>query len=705
VPFGNDFSLQDAAAAVTPQAQAPIDVSDPSTLASMLGFMPVHGQMPDSPTAPQDTGTPGYNAPVTDPSQDFGLPAGAPPSPSGLPTNTSVASGAKVGVEGYNPAANAAIMRGPHTAVDKQVAADRAEVAGQFAPIQAEEKAAVDTGINAKLAEGHLESQKASIAAEGKLKIAAANQDFMAKERAANENAAAEAQSNFANYKAALMDYAASGINPSQLWDNAGTAGQFGIVATAFMHDFLAAKGVQTSGMESINKAIQNNINAQLDNMRRKMDVAQGFKQLWEMQRSQSATDAEARARMNGFYLSALSNQIEGTLGQYDSQLALVKAQSAKAAIQQEQVKNDLLVQKHIDDAANQRATNRVHMYAAELSASSAKYTADAHIKAAQIAANAKNQVSPLQGVIFDTSKSGQNIATRRFLPDVKPEEMSKMREQTAKTLNTVGNIEKLIDLQDQITKAPPDIGIDALKRIQSEERRVAELVRNVTKMGIIYDNSGKQINEQEVKLYDEIVSKKDWFLNGDNIRTLGTLAKLMLDKNNEVLGAVSTEILPGDPAYGATSGLKGLDEGNQTLTNIQSAPGAGRHENGAAENAFKEVTTPHSSDPAYDRGGVIQNLGYGTKAPWSESGSGQSTQEFNDRKQYRAFLSDPAVKDLPGLGADPDKKFIGVTKLGELAKEGDAQAKEMLYQLQNGDDGLASWYAKWELSQISKAQ
>jgi hypothetical protein len=693
VPFGNDFSLQDAAAAVAPQAQAPIDVSDPSTLASMLGFMPVHGQMPDSPAAPQDTGTPGYNAPVTDPSQDFGLPAGAPPSPSGLPTNTSVASGAKVGVEGYNPAANAAIMRGPHTAVDKQVAADRAEVAGQFAPIQAEEKAAVDTGINAKLAEGHLESQKASIAAEGKLKIAAANQDFMAKERAANENAAAEAQSNFANYKAALMDYAASGINPSQLWDNAGTAGQFGIVATAFMHDFLAAKGVQTSGMESINKAIQNNINAQLDNMRRKMDVAQGFKQLWEMQRSQSATDAEARARMNGFYLSALSNQIEGTLGQYDSQLALVKAQSAKAAIQQEQVKNDLLVQKHIDDAANQRATNRVHMYAAELSASSAKYTADAHIKAAEITANAKNKVSPLDGVIVDTSTSGGNVVKRRLLPGIEDKE-GKTRSEAANVFTTVGNIQKLIDLQDQITKAPPDIGIDALKRMQSEERRVAELVRNSVKMSIIYDNSGKQINEQEVKLYDELVSKKDWFLNGDNIRTLGTLKDMMLDKENNKLSAISTEILPGDPMYGATTGTHNMAVGEKTLSSIQSAPGAGRHENTESESLVKDATAPHTSDTYSsnkDTNAVYANfliqsnekLGNGSNQP------NQSAWNFPEK---------------------PSKSFEAVNKLGEMARQGDEEAKQRLDDIASGkiksndkaDQDFLRAYAVWEESVLN---
>lgn len=718
----NDFSLQDAAGLVAPsQPQGQLDVSNPSTLASILGFMPVQGEIPQSPpSAPPDTGTPGYNAPVTDPSQDFGLPAGGASSTNSVPgaPSKSIGVGAKVGVSGYNPAANAAIIKGPHSAADKQMAADRADVASQFTGIKAAEAEASKTGLDAAVAAGRIESQKLQVASEAKMKIAAANQDFAAKEQAAMQNAQAESATNIANYRASLMDYSASQVNPSQLWDNAGTAGQFGIVATAFMHDFLAAKGIQTTGLESINKAIQHNISGQLDNMRKKLDVAQGFKELWTMQRSQSATDAEARQRMNGFYLSALSNQIEGTLGQYDSQLALVKAQTAKAAIQQEMVKNDLLVQKHIDDASQQRATNRVHMYTAELSASSAKYTADAHIKAAEIAASAKNQVSPFAGVIFDTSKSGGNMAARRLLPDIK-DEKGEIRNQASKVFNTVGNIEHLVDLQDQIAHVPPDIGIEALKRMQSEERRVAELVRNVTKMGIIYDNSGKQINEQEVKLYDEIVSKKDWFLNGDNLRTLGTLAKMILDKENAVLGGISTQILPGDPAYGATSGTQPMDQGNSALTDIQSGPGAGRHVNDAAEDAIKAITAPHASENAYDTAKDVTKANdplHSANAllnPWHTkqdpyTGAGLSNEEWIDRNLYTQFLkANPEVAKVVGNEPDPSKSFTGVVKLSELAKQGDQRAREALLEFANQPpkgDSMVSYYAQWELAQLGGA-
>jgi hypothetical protein len=697
-----------------------VNIPDPSyspqvsdaDLASLLGYSPAAAQSGPVTSPDQDTGTSSY--------QPTPAPAPVPGQPL-VRQGTNITLGTKTSVSGYNPAAFSAIQAGPHTGVDRQMAADRADEAAQFAPIKQQYDQAGQEAMDATLAAGRLESQKATIAAEAHQRIAAANQDFFTKEQAAAENARAESQTNFAHYKAALLDYNASQVNPSQLWDNAGTAGQFGMVVTAFIHDFLGAKGIQTSGLDSLNTAIKNNISGQLDNMRKKLDVAQGFKSLWEMQRLQSATDAEARARMNGFYLANIQNQIDAQLGSYDSQLALVKAQAAKAAVQQEMAKNDLLVQKHIDDAAQQRATNRVHMYAAELTASSAKYSADAHVKAAEIAAAAKDKpVSPLTGVIFDTSMSGKNLATRRLLPDVPPAEGLKIREQATKVTDTVGNIERLIDLQDQISKAPPDIGIPALKRMQDEERRVAELVRNTTKMGIIYDNSGKQINEQEVKLYDEIVSQKDWFLNGDNVRTLGTLAKMALEKENSLLRGVSTEIVPGDPAYGATSGARGLDPGNQALTDIQSQPGGGRHVNTAAENAMKEITAPKATEDAYEgsTGAAGRAVNYVSRGITGsnlvqprdvQSGAGVDNQEFSDRKLYTQFLNDNKSalgKDVAESQANPSKSFVGTAKLFNLAKDGDGAAKTMLEKLAAKPpegDSMVSYYAKWELSQLGK--
>lgn len=682
---------------------------DPTGLAATLGYgAPPAATPPASSTSPTPT-----TGPVVSPEQ---VPdAGAANAPSlitnvSLPKSQSVGMGAKVGVQGYSPSANAAIRTGPGARLEKQMGEERAAAQAEYDPLLQQEQEATQAGIDAALKESHAESGKAVALSEGKQKVAAANKDFLAKEQAAVDNSRAEADAIQNQYRTALADYQAAKINPAQLWDYGGVGGQVAMIATAFGHDFLAAKGIQTSGLESINKAIQNNINAQLENMNKKLNVAQGFKELWNMQRAQSNSDAEARQRMSGFYLASLSNEIEAQLGGYDSELALAKGAAAVAKLKQEQVKNDLLVRQHIDTAANQRLETRVKVYAADLAASTARYTADAHVKAAQIAADAKEKkVSPLDGVIFDTSKTGQNVATRRFLPDVPNEERAKLRQQTSKVSDTAANVERLIDLQAEAGKVPPT-DLKLVNKLQGEIARTAEALRTTVKMGIIYDNSGKQINEQEVKLYDQLVAKNDWFTNGDNVRQLGQIVKTTLDKNNAIMRGVSTQILPGDPAYGVSSGDKAFDEGNSTLGDIQSGPGAGRPQ---------ETPTDKYKEWAYS-----PNAGqaFNTK-DLPETGPGNRFAVEKDWAQFRKDLPDLAP-DLKVGGAEktrigpdgdmfdvakarnienPDRLFIQLERLADLALQGDQQAKGLIDEMAKGKaygtdpEGLRAAYAQWE--------
>lgn len=678
--------------------------------ASLLGY----GSPATPPVAP-----PGPPGPVTSPDQVTGA-AGAANESSYVPTPTaaapsplgSIAAGSGVSVSGYSPGAMAAIQKGPGSKLEKQIAADEYRTAADYQPIVDQQHAAAAADQAATDAMAHIESQKLQATSESKQAIAAAQQDYMAKEAAAVEEARAEAETVHGQYRAALLDYAASGVNPSQLWESAGTRGQIGMLVTAFTHDFLGAKGIQTSGLDSINAAINRNIESQLTNMRKKQDVAAGFKSLWEMQRSQSASDREARDRMRGFYLAGMQTALDAKLSGYDSELANAKGMAAKAAIQKELAKNDLAVRQHVDATANARAAQRVSAYGHELAASSARYSADAHIRAAEIAANAKAAPgSPLEGLIFDTSESGKNKASRRFLPGTPPEKQHEIRLQDAKVKDTAKNVLHLADIQSQIDSVPPgDIG--AINRLQSEQKRVAELVRNVTKMGIIYDNSGKQINEQEVKLYDEIVAKKDWFTNGDNLRQLATLAKMQLDKQAAVMGAVSTKIGPGDPAYGLSSGVDDSAPGERTLAGIESADGSGRHENTAVDQHIKSLHSPGAGtfvtpdslpeDGPINRHFVDQAWSTFLKDnPWATPTASDAKRRAGPDTGF--FSPDQVLREAVGSKAElPDQAFVDILSLGSYALAGDKKAAAELDALAAGKPGTASVdnleaaYAAW---------
>lgn len=614
-------------------------------------------------------------------------------------TRSSAGTSAGFSTQGYSSAANAAIRQGPGSAIDRKVARDAAQTEQVYSPVTQEFGTAADVARAAAVSTAQIDAKKAEIAAEGSRAIAAAQNDFFQKEQAAGVQARANADAAQADYRTALAAYSAAHVDPSQLWEQAGTGGQMGMMFTAFTHDFLGARGVQTSGLDSINAAIKNNINAQLTALDQKKQVAAGFKELWDMQRSQSATDAEARQRLNGFYLASVKSGIEAKLATYDSPLAIAKGQAAIAALTKEQASNDLLVRQHIDQAANAKATNDVKQYGDELQASSARYAANAHIQAAQIEAGAKNKpVDPRADLIIDTTQSGGNEAKRRFLPGVSTELKTKIVEGTNKVWQTNDNVQALIDLQNQIRSTPPtDNG--AIKKLLSEQQRVAETVRQLVKMGVVYDNSGKQINEQEIKLYDQLFARKDWFTNGDNLRQLATIAKMNNDKNSKMLSATSVALQPGDPAYGFRTGSDNTATAERTLTDIQAAPGSGRPQPTPVDDLEKQAQAPDA---------------HTTVSPDSPQIARDWAAFRQDNPSSRPPSGPAKVDFVPGQGRvvvpgpdNPDKAFLALDQLASLALSGDQRAAAQIHTLaaskpQGDQDALLQAYASWEEARLS---
>lgn len=678
--------------------QSPPDYTD---LAGILGYSPAPGLAGDTAgQAPIELSTPApvpvsgpAPGPVVSPEQNPGISSyvggPAPQLPPGTSQTLKAGQGAGVSVSGYNPAANAAILKGPHAGLQREIQAGENQIQSGFTPYQAASASAADEARRTALAESQAESDKILATSQAKQKIADANTDFLTREQGAIDQARAESQATMADYKAAQADFAAQRVNGAQLWDNAGAGGQFAMMAAAFAHDFLGVKGMQTSGLDTVKSAIKQNIDIQLDNIRHKRDVAQGFKELWDMQRAQSATDAEARARMYGFHLEALKSQIDADMGKYDSKLALTKGAAAIAKLDQEQAKNDMLVQQHIDTSKHQKAQEQIEVYKSDLAASTAKYTANAHIEAAKIAAAAKDKANPLEGLLADRN----GIAYRRFLPDVEKATRDKVREQTQKVGDTAANIDHLIQLQDQISKSPPDIGIDAIKKMQSEAQRTAELVRNTTKMGIIYDNSGKQINEQEVKLYNEIVGQKDWWVNGDNVRTLGMLAKQTLDKNDAVLRGLSYELPQNDPAHGFNMGGRQFDPAGSALNDIYSQPGGGKHQEDAVDAEIKGATAPKAGKETVTQEEAPPHAGAAwagyVNAQHPGAGPMANSTGLNATDAVANSAAQGQIRDIP-------KDFISIDNLAQLVLQGNEKASKELDSLAAGDGNLAL-YAQYE--------
>lgn len=394
------FTDEDALAAVVPNytaeetAAAPIMQAEEDPYASIMGGQLEAPTLGLSPEAPQ-------------------------PTPQQAPELGKVSSSLSTKESGFSTPKNQQVRQSPsavaltadNAATEAKGAADQAMLTDMFGKANNLATQAVDSQTLAQ------QEYDQEAAAQTGL-MAAERQKYATKMEEAQAQAQALSASRKADYVAALNEQRAMVVDPSQLWGNMSQGQQVGMIAAAFVQDYLGVKGMKSSAMDTFNKAIDRNIHSQLENIRNKGEVAQGFKTLWDMQRAESSSEAEAMARMRGFMLDSFQLQVEQHMAQFASGLTAAKGEAAKAKLHAEQAKNIFEVYKHVDDATAKGLDQNLRKYATDLSNSIAK--SDLYLKqqterrlAAQQAR--ENASDPYSGLIFDDSESGGGAARWEF--------------------------------------------------------------------------------------------------------------------------------------------------------------------------------------------------------------------------------------------------------------------------------------------------
>jgi hypothetical protein len=139
---------------------------------------------------------------------------------------------------------------------------------------------------------------------------------------------------------------------------------RFNTAAAVFAHNILASKGINTTTMASLNRALDDNLNAQLQNMEKKGRVAGQFKQVYDAVRSESESEAEARMKMRGLMLQEFRAGVTAKLSSMDSDYAKIKAQEIYTGIEQQLVKDMTeLRQVYRQNYERERAYNSDLMY------------------------------------------------------------------------------------------------------------------------------------------------------------------------------------------------------------------------------------------------------------------------------------------------------------------------------------------------------
>lgn len=394
-PAPTPFTDTDVAAAFIPGYEEPEIEMEPD----FVGNGPVTSpqQVSEEPILP----TPG---PVLSPEPavaPMAEPTGTPLSPS-LPPGSSVASSASY--KGYSPAASAAIQASPemarfnarNTEIDAQALGDAAAFATMYDATANQSMAAQDAETAATINfQNELAGQQSNLLEERK--------------RLARQQEALEARLD-GEEMAARAEYIASlqmKVEPNQLWKNLSGGEQVGMMTAAFVHDFLGAKGIKTSAMDTWNRAIDRNIAAQAQNIN---NAQTGFKNLWDMSVANSKTKQEAFVRMRGYYLESMELAIDQHMMQFKTPLTQAQGMKAKAAIAEAKIKQKTELWEKLNEHTRAMKQQNLGLLGAELQ--NAQIMASIRAKeAAARAAAAKKEGAEDENWVYDSTNADQGYA------------------------------------------------------------------------------------------------------------------------------------------------------------------------------------------------------------------------------------------------------------------------------------------------------
>lgn len=631
--------------------------------------------------------------PVAQPEQPVSVPAPAPVVVA--PTAPGSASGS-ASSRAFSPAKHAQVVATSGSRIDRKMSAADAQVEKEYAPLKVKQDLAATSQVNAQKEVGQAEAEKAMALvddpdAPGKqvsrhVLMQRMYQKHETEIQGITTQAKVAGDAAKAQYATALQ--AIPSLNPNQLWETAGAAGQYGMAVSAFVHDFLGAKGIKTSAMDTINGAIQRNIQSQLAAIDKGKAVASGFKDLWQMQREQSASDQEAMARMHGIMLKSVQAGIDAQMGKYDSRLALAKSQEARAQLEQQIADKALIVQQHIDRTQNDAAQRLIAINGQELQASIASQQIAESRATRMAAANAKN--APFQGaVVYDNSKSGGGAAKFRVKKEL-ADDKELVRGVLAKATGTktaIDGLRELQELQSQMAASPDGIN---KTRFASEIERRETAMRNRIVAALVLDQSGKQVTDQERQYIEKLVPAKTWFTNGNNRRIISQLVEAKGEELNTLLQQTTDDVKQGDPAFGtkmaqgrfADSEIeesKIIKEGGEELkagpidvaNKLVTAPDNGK----AADSALKEeLKTTVGASAIEGRWKDFLSLVPGATGEPQKKVDGSLEQQFESgRKTAETNQKAWANPD------EPTKAFVGFDTYRRLAAQGDQKALEQL--------------------------
>lgn len=412
----------------------PYDVNSPNVVAGN-GSLPTQYDLDENgniviPDGPVDDNSPvpaaAFQKPL-DVAEIMGYSTGANVvTPPAKPFNGSVEAGSSVSATGFNNNTFGQLETNRLKGIDKETAIEQNKARAMWAPIAENEMAATENQKMANNQIADITAEKAKANSQYQLDVAGLQKQQAIDDAADYAAAQAKVQEKMNDYNQSLKEFSMMQLQPGRAYSNLTSFQRGGVMATAFVQDFLGAKGIKTSGMDFINRGIDMDIEAQKQAMANKETELSGKQNLYAMQRQLSQSDYEATVRTRGMMLEAMRAEVNGKLAAFDSPMAHAQAAAINAQFDQALVKNQAEIAKEIQNQVHNAMQIRTEQRGQNTQASIARMEMASRERIAKIEADARAgaKAGAMPKIVRTTSgevlgKTDDEVVQRKFQEQV----------------------------------------------------------------------------------------------------------------------------------------------------------------------------------------------------------------------------------------------------------------------------------------------
>jgi hypothetical protein len=299
-----------------------------------------------------------------------------------------------------------------------------------------------------------------------------------------------------------------------------------------FVTDFLGARGIKSSGLDTLNRAIDQDMDAQIAEINKEGQVVGMFGDLYRSALSQSATQAETRERMRGMYLESFKAGVVAQLSKYDAPLAQVAAQKALADIDAAQQDVFLKLRSYWQERADVAKNRQLQKWQTGVQAATTRYGIDKSydVEMAKINAAKAPSGNPYEeDVILNPlpDADGKTRPVRMFLKNTSPADRTKVRERSAMVRTFASKVAKF----KAYIKAHPnmlDMGPESLRNFINSDPKLQAMQIDLA-MEYVTAKQGSRPSDMDLKQAMKTLPL-------DSLTTdRGEVAKTLDDRINDV--------------------------------------------------------------------------------------------------------------------------------------------------------------------------